>query len=139
MIHQRLYLKSLWENCCAGAFFLIKASGVENHFQVNFIIFITFLQKTCTRFKIQLHCKKNEVSIKDFFSKCDQICSFLWIWSHILKKSLMENFIFLCSVFFLFHVLANLEHFIYFSEYKLQCFGRKYHGKVISPYLTLKL
>ena len=36
-------------------------------------------------------------SIKDFFSKCDQICSLLWIWSHLLKKSLMENFIF-CAV-----------------------------------------
>ena len=35
--------------------------------------------------------------IKDFFSKCDQICSFLRIWSHLLKKSLMENFIF-CAV-----------------------------------------
>ena len=33
-------------------------------------------------------------SIKHFFSKCDQICSFLRIWSHLLKKSLMENFIF---------------------------------------------
>ena len=32
--------------------------------------------------------------MKDFFSKCDQICSFLRIWSHLLKKSLMENFIF---------------------------------------------
>ena len=31
---------------------------------------------------------------KDFFSKCYQICSFLWIWSHLLKESLMENFIF---------------------------------------------
>ena len=31
---------------------------------------------------------------KDFFSKCDQIRSFLQIWSHLLKKSLMENFIF---------------------------------------------
>ena len=30
-------------------------------------------------------------SIKDFFSKCDQI---LRIWSHLLKKSLTENFIF---------------------------------------------
>ena len=29
-------------------------------------------------------------SIKDFFSKCDQIRSS----SHLLKKSLMENFIF---------------------------------------------
>ena len=40
---------------------------------------------------------KNEVCIKDFFSKCDQICRTLRIWSHLLKKSLMENFIFLDS------------------------------------------
>ena len=33
-------------------------------------------------------------SIKDFFSKCDQIRRKLGIWSHLLKKSLMENFIF---------------------------------------------
>ena len=31
--------------------------------------------------------------IKDFFSKCDQIRSFLRIWPHLLYKSLMENFI----------------------------------------------
>ena len=37
-------------------------------------------------------------SIKDFFSKCDQICSFLRVWSHLLKESLLENFNFLCSV-----------------------------------------
>ena len=36
-------------------------------------------------------------SIKEFFSKFDQIRSLLWIWSHLLKKSLIENFIFLCS------------------------------------------
>ena len=33
-------------------------------------------------------------SIKDFFSKWDQIRSFLRIWSDLLKKSLMKNFIF---------------------------------------------
>ena len=33
-------------------------------------------------------------SIKYFFSKCDQIRSFRRIWSHLLKKSLVENFIF---------------------------------------------
>ena len=33
-------------------------------------------------------------SIKDPFSKCDKIRSFLWIWTHLLEKSLMENFIF---------------------------------------------
>ena len=32
-------------------------------------------------------------SIKDFFSKCDQIRRKLRIWSHLLMKSLMENFI----------------------------------------------
>ena len=36
-------------------------------------------------------------SIKDFFSKCDQIRSILRIWSHLLKKSLIENLIF-CAV-----------------------------------------
>ena len=38
-----------------------------------------------------LACTKNEFSIKDFFSKCDQVRRFLQIWSHLLKKSLMEN------------------------------------------------
>ena len=37
-------------------------------------------------------------SVKGFFSKCDQIHKKLRIWPHLLKKSLMENFIFLCSV-----------------------------------------
>ena len=36
-------------------------------------------------------------SIKDFFSKCEQIRIFLRIWSHLLKKSLMKKFIF-CAV-----------------------------------------
>ena len=35
--------------------------------------------------------------IKDYFSKCDQIRWKQRIWSHLLKKSLMENFIF-CAV-----------------------------------------
>ena len=30
----------------------------------------------------------------DFFSKCDLIRRNLWIRSHLLKKSLMENFVF---------------------------------------------
>ena len=39
-------------------------------------------------------CTKIKFSIKDVFSKCDQIRIFLRIWSHLLKKSVMENFIF---------------------------------------------
>ena len=38
--------------------------------------------------------QKVKFSIKDFFSKCDQIRWNLRIWSHLLKKSVMENFIF---------------------------------------------
>ena len=41
--------------------------------------------------------QKMKLFIKDFFSKCDQICWIIRIWSHLLKKSLMENFIF-CAV-----------------------------------------
>ena len=36
-------------------------------------------------------------SFKSFFSKCDQIRRELRIWSYLLKKSFMENFIF-CAV-----------------------------------------
>ena len=40
--------------------------------------------------------QKLKFSIKDIFSKCYQIGSFLGIWSHLLKKSLMETFF--CAV-----------------------------------------
>ena len=38
--------------------------------------------------------QKMKFSIKDFFSKCHHIRRKLRIWSHLLKKTLMENFIF---------------------------------------------
>ena len=38
--------------------------------------------------------QKIKFSIKDFFSKCDQVCRFLRTLSHLRKKSLMENFVF---------------------------------------------
>ena len=37
---------------------------------------------------------KKKFSTEDFFSNCDQIRSFLRIWSHLPKNILMENFIF---------------------------------------------
>ena len=56
--------------------------------------------------------QKMKFSMKDLFSKYDQIRSLLRIWSHLLKKSLMENFIFLNSdhvqsVLFNYHILLN--------------------------------
>ena len=43
--------------------------------------------------------QKMKFSSKNFLTICDHIRSFLWIWSHLLKKSLMENFIF-CQCFY---------------------------------------
>ena len=48
--------------------------------------------------------QKMKFSIKNFFSKCDQIHRKLRVWSHLLKKSLMENFVFhalLCKCVFI--------------------------------------
>ena len=47
--------------------------------------------------KISDTAQKMKFSIKDFFSKSDQIRRKLVIWSYLLKKPLMENFIF-CAV-----------------------------------------
>ena len=77
--------------------FNLRKNGYENdnlqsqHSISNTILTIHIWEKmNCT-------AQKMKFSIKDFFSECDQIRSFLRIWSHLLKKSLMENFIFLCS------------------------------------------
>ena len=44
--------------------------------------------------KKKLTVYKKKFSINNFFSKCYQIPWILRIWSHLLKKSLTENFIF---------------------------------------------
>ena len=60
--------------------------------------------------------QKITFSIKGFFSKYDQISSFLQIWSHLLMKSLMENFIFCamsvrgkCKTYNSFYVLIMTQ------------------------------
>ena len=45
----------------------------------------------------QLTTQKMKFFIKDFFSNCNQIRSYLRMWSYWLKKSLTENFTF-CAV-----------------------------------------
>ena len=44
------------------------------------------------------YCTKIKFFMKDFFSKCNQIRSFLRNWSHLQQKSLMQNFIF-CATY----------------------------------------
>ena len=74
--------------------------------------------------------QKMKFSIIDFFSKCDQIRSFMQIWSHLLKKSLIENFIFYevyklahlqkhqIQVYIVFHVLPLLNRSVQKTNYK---------------------
>ena len=45
-------------------------------------------------FEVKFWNEKINFSINDFSRKCDQIRWKLRIWSHLLEKSLMENFIF---------------------------------------------
>ena len=54
-----------------------------------------YLSLQSSIFKLKIF--KMKFSMKDFFNRCDQIRGKLQIWSHILKKSLMENSIF-CEV-----------------------------------------
>ena len=57
--------------------------------------FFTFFDSGKNYFKLYRQFKFQKFNIKDFFSKCDQIRSFLRIWSYLLKKSLIsENLIF---------------------------------------------
>ena len=66
--------------------------------------------------------QKMKFSIKNFFCKCDQIRSFLKIWSHLLKKSLMNNFIFcaMCAISMAAKILLEL-----WQECKLQYDSKK--------------
>ena len=65
----------------------IFASNIVSEILI-FIQSLPFLKNTAQKIKF---------CITDFFSKWDQIRSFLRIWSHLLKKSVMANFIF-CAV-----------------------------------------
>ena len=66
--------------------------------QLTHIIYLShyLLQNVSKNFTFT--AQKMKFSIKDFFSKCDLIRSYLRIWSHLLNKFLMENFDF-CAVF----------------------------------------
>ena len=61
--------------------------------------------------------QKMKFSIKDFFSKCDQIRRKLRIWSHLLKKFLMENFVY-CAVF----KAGNWETLLHQQNLSAYCF-----------------
>ena len=66
------------------------------------------------------HCTKNEIFNQDFFSKCEQIHSFQRIWSHLLKKSLIENFIFYAMLLYLCSLCIDIQE----SSQHIFCFNK---------------
>ena len=79
-MREKLEIRILFTQCQTNMF--LKHASVLNRILLN---------------KGVVTAQKMKFSIKNFLSKCYQICSFLRIWSHLLKESLMENFIF-CAV-----------------------------------------
>ena len=53
--------------------------------------------------------------IKNVFSKCDQIRLKLRIWSHLLKRSLMENSIFCAVIILKFGLIIDASNVQWFS------------------------
>ena len=62
--------------------------------------------------RIRHTVQKMKLSVKDFFSKCEQIRNFPRICLHLLEKSIVESFIF-CTMFFLENVLKILAFTLY--------------------------
>ena len=71
--------------------------------------------------------QKGKFSMKNFFSKCDQIRRKLRIWSHLLKKSLVTNFIFCAAMSMSHHV--NEEHIL-----KVALLGTLTHDKAVDTW-----
>ena len=61
--------------------------------------------------------QKMKFSIKHIFSKCDQVPRKLRIWSHLLKKSLMESFIFCAVKVALLDLSVSLKNGMIFTDF----------------------
>ena len=71
---------------------LLRVKILDQKISLNVISNVSSLFQTLVVSNISSTAQKIKFSIKDFFSKCDQIRRKLQIWSHLLKKSLIENF-----------------------------------------------
>ena len=113
-----------------------KPSSSDELISPIFFVYFSFMFPSSTEKQISslgslslesksIHCndttQKMAFSIKDFFSKCDQIRRKLRIWLHLLKKFLMENFIF-CAVPVPVFCMGNNAHTQKFKTLK-GCFN----------------
>ena len=96
----------------------LPSQGMPTMFRYSRLEYCAFVQHCCSKVTIvyidynlldnRVHYTKMKFSIKDFISKYNQIRRKLRIWPHLLKKSLMKNFIF-CVVILVFFVIDSLK------------------------------
>ena len=109
--------------------------STKHNFRTNTICLICERLKKCFK-----HIRSNNVyiclkfSIKDFFNKCDLIRGKRWIWSHLLKKSLTENFIY-CAVTPTYFLHTKVLDINFNSKSK----ARKYQPWFISDKLSINI
>ena len=117
---KQVFLKCMQNTTCAGNYILLKLQAVEVFsFTKNKLpqmcFSIVFLELSAISLfarlsgcfwewqnhapvsinYIRVTAQKMKFSIKDFLSKCDQIRRKLKIWSYLIEKPLMDNFIFM--------------------------------------------
>ena len=96
-MHAKLWLKDLYyKNQERLEGYITICSVLLRYIEISICTICLKLPETFPKINTFKH-DKMRFSIKDFFSKYNQIRRKLRIWSRLLKKSLMENFI-LCTV-----------------------------------------
>ena len=84
-LHDSFFVKHLW---------IATTNSLPFEFWLNFTYRSSIFIVAFEHFFWFYTAPKMKFFIKDFFSKCDQMRTFLQIWSHLPKKSLTENLIF---------------------------------------------
>ena len=93
---------------------ILHVRGLVRSLQLNWsLVWQNILQYAIQEWNLRvLSAQKMTLSIKEYFSKFDQNRRKPRIWSHVLKKSLMKNFIF-CAVSILHtHFVSSASTFL---------------------------
>ena len=123
--------------------------GIQSPPSLSQKTFLTLIYKNLCSNKETLH-QKIKFSIKYFFSKCAQIRRKLRICSHLLKKSLMENFIFCAYSFKPGQVIAQPpskdsvclwvpEPYMHSHQYCKRLTGEKGMSTLSHQFLTIQI
>ena len=93
---------------------IVRSSSLKKCFEMLRKIHIkktsSFLVNVILETVVLYNAQKMRFSIKDYFSKCDQIRRELRIWLYLLKKSSMKNFIFCALIEYLQATVSEYDH-----------------------------